>query len=184
MTMESVAKLHLLGLTDEPTDAFTDVTIDSVLQELTVWRETKAEHKQPGFPDPLWRRILWLGQQHGETKIRSLLGISSQQYKIKAAQLARQADPGSDKPSDDGGKSSVPFVEMAVPTTEIAATASEQAVTTTQASIYQAADVTIPDAHTVSVVELCRADGMVMKIHTVNNHWRALIEAFWEARSS
>ena len=181
--MKTPVKLESPGLAEESANEFADVTIDSVLQELTVWRKTKADHKQSGYPDPLWRRILWLGQQHGETKIRTLFAIGSGSYKVKALQFAQRAK-SHEKPADNNDKSSVPFVEMTVTTPETPPTVSVQAATASTQSIYQPEDVTLPDTHTVSVVEVCRPDGMVMKIHTVNNHWLALIKAFLAAHLS
>ncbi len=163
-----------LGLDDDLNDKFAHVTLDSVKEELTVWRSTKAKHKQPGFADPIWKRILWLGEKHGETKVRAFLGVSSEQYRNKAVQFAKK------KTQQEEDSIAPGFVEIPAPATSAQRSSSAQ----TPKPIYQPATIQSPEASSVSVVELCRADGVVMKIHTVKDNWPALMQAFFKTNLS
>jgi hypothetical protein len=173
LAMSSQETFSPVSSTTPTPEPLSDITIDGVLQELEVWRSTKAQHRQPSYPDELWRRILWLGQQHGGTKIRSVLGIGSDQYKNKAAQFASKASKKDDQ--------AVPFVEIATPSVDASSkvVATDAPITASPSrSVYQPAEMTVPEASAVTVVEVCRADGVVMKIYTVKEHWPALLDAF------
>lgn len=131
--------------------------LDTVLKEMAVWRENKVIHKQTAIPDELWRKILSLGNYHGATKIRSLFGISSKQYESKQQQIAGTIS-----------QPNTTHVEFC----QVAATPPQPA--------YKPEAIPTINANTVTVVEFCRHDGNIMKIHTTTQHFKTIIQSFFE----
>lgn len=137
--------------------------IADVFQEITAWRETKHQHKETTIPDALWRKIILLGQKHGGTKIRSLFGISGKQYDKRAKQFC---SPSGNTPKQD--TKAVQFCEVKMPVTSVKSTT----------PTYQPSE--IPHANNVTVVEFCRSDGQIMKIHTTTHNLNTIIHSFFE----
>jgi len=128
-------------------------TIEGVLEEVEVWRKTKSQHQQPAMPDPLWSKILSLTEKYGETRIRSMLNISKQQYETKKSQLSQ--------------------CQALAPSSE---TKLDFCAVSSQAPAYQ--PIKLPKIDNITVVEFCRSDGMIMKIHTTTEHMQTIIDSF------
>ena len=130
-------------------------SIDSILKEMEAWRASKKSGYDPTpIPEELWHKIFSLGKVHSLTKIKALFGISSSQYNKKYAQLY----PDTPQKIDDA-LASIDFCEVKP-----------------KESIYQ--PLNIPATNTV-IVEFCRGDGKIMKIHTTTHSFKDLIQGFF-----
>ncbi|NRA88697.1 MAG: hypothetical protein HRU28_15210 [Rhizobiales bacterium] len=133
------------------------VSLDEVLVELENWRANKPS-PTASIPDSLWHKIFALAKIHTETKIRSLLSISTKQYNSKYAQLF------SPKATSTASNAKIDLCQIKTPAPEKA--------------VYQ--PLKIPASNTI-VAEFYRPDGCIMKIHTTTESFSSLINAFFEA---
>jgi hypothetical protein len=147
-------------LTQNPGDSAQQsqpLSIDAVFQELQQWRDNRAIHKEISIPEALWKKIFSLAKTHPPSKIRSLFGISSQQYPHKFNQYYPSPDATAAKPIDPA---SVQFCE----------------VNTKPPPLYQ--PLKIPATNTL-VVEFCRSDGQVMRIHATHDCLATIMPLFF-----
>lgn len=158
--------------------AHAKITLDSVVQAMQVWRSNK-EHQQSSIPIPLWRQIFALSESHNPNVIRQLLGISRPQYDKKLAELF---------PSQQ--KSPEPLAAPAVlepPSIEFCEVSSDKTTTTAKKSKATPAKKHSPHYEEVPryigvntvIVEFCRADGKIMKIHTTSHCFKEIIDSFY-----
>lgn len=145
----------------QPQQKNTELTIDSVLQEMAHWRQNKSRFKEP-IPDELWQKIFRLAEQHGERRVRSLFGISTDRYQKKYQVLypdkkteAKNKAPPKNKEANE--TSDLEFCEVK-----------------TKHPIFE--PLKLPD-NTI-IAEFRRADGQVMKIHCLSTRFQELINAF------
>lgn len=157
--MSNVTPLPVNRVAEASPATESPLSIDSVLQTLEQWRATRSEHHQHTFPDALWHNIFSLATTHSATKIRSLFGISKQQYQKKFDQLypCSAATPASAK--EVPSVAPIDFCEVKPKTTP-----------------YQPLKIPAP---TTVIVEFCRPDGHLMKIHTTTDNFKALMQAFF-----
>lgn len=142
-------------------DAYAKTALDTVLQELESWRNTKESHQQVSIPVPLWRKILALKDLYPATKIRRSLGISKAQYDKKLAELYPSEVQSSQEPPVDfcqAKPTPAPSAVKHVPHYE-------------EVPRYIGVNTVI--------VEFCRADGKIMKIHTTSHCFKEIIDAFY-----
>lgn len=128
------------------------LTIDAVFQELEQWRATRSEHKETSIPDSLWRKIFALAKEHSPSKMRGLFGISSQQYAKKLKELCPEQPAALNKPEP------IDFCEV---------------------QKTDSLDYLNPAINPTLVVEFCRADGKIMKIHTTTRSIKDVMRAFF-----
>lgn len=131
---------------------------DSTLHKLQLWRDTKSEHKQTKIPDEIWLEIFSLEDRYNSSYLRKTFGLASKQYEDKknTLNLVSQS-PINTKSSDDY------FCEV-TPST------SKQPIDIKQNYV--------PVTTTV-VVEFCRPDGRIMKIHTCTDQFKNIINDFF-----
>jgi hypothetical protein len=136
-----------------PTPEPADITLDSVLQSLASWRATKTSRSEP-IPDDIWKSIFSLEARFPDLPVHSIFGIPKTQYQRKR---------------DESQSSTVPTFTVRQPRVDFCEAKEEQAC-------YQPAR--IPATNTL-VVEFCRADGKIMKIHTTTDSFAELMKAFF-----
>ena len=121
------------------------ISPDSTLNKLQQWRETKSDHKQTKIPDELWLEIFSLEETFKSSYLRKYFNLASKQYEDKKNNLNLSASSLMKSNSSDDY-----FCEV-TPST------SKQPIDIKQNYV--------PITTTV-VVEFCRPDGRIMKIHT------------------
>ncbi len=129
----------------------TVVTLDTVVQSLARWRTTKTMRNEQ-IPDDIWKNILALEEKFPELPLHSILGITKMQFLRKRDELSSSAT-----------RARQPHVDFCE--------AKED-----RSPCYQPAR--IPATNTL-VVEFCRADGKIMKIHTTTDSFSELMKAFF-----
>jgi len=135
-------------------------SLENVLKEFEEWRKNK-KHSATPIPDQLWHKVFDLAEIYTELKVRAIFGINTQQYstKYKVLRSSKCAAPEQIAKED-----SPELCEIKIkPTTK-------------KKSSYQPQP--LPSAKTL-VVEFCRADGRVMKIHTTQDSIPTLMKAFY-----
>lgn len=132
------------------------ITLDDVLKAMDQWRANKRKRAEQ-IPESIWQQIFALHERFSESTLRSALGISAAQFQRKLAEYNRQAVPSAPLPVMD-------FCEI------------KQSPPLLKNSLYKPAK--IPATNTL-VVEFCRADGQVMKIHTTTDSFAQLMQAFF-----
>src|SRR5262245_8517574 len=137
------------------------VTLDAVVRAMQEWRNNKDVHQEGSIPHSLWRDIFALSPSLSPTKVRRLLTISKSQYEKKFAQLFP-----SEQKVDQQEPTPVEFCEVNSSPSAIKHTPRHE-----QMPHY------IP-VNTV-IVEFCRADGKIMKIHATNHCFKEIIDAFY-----
>jgi len=135
----------------------TTLSIESVLSDMDQWRQNKSHFKEP-IPDQLWQKIFTLAQQHGEKRIRSVFGLSTERYQKKYQALhPEQSTTPKSTPQKNTPNTGVEFCEVK-----------------TKHPIFE--PLQIP-SNTV-IAEFRRADGHVMKIHCLSDRFQDIINAF------
>lgn len=135
------------------------LSLEAVLQQLEQWRATKDPHKKISIPDDLWHKIFKLAKLHSPTKIRGLFGISTTQYNKKYEQL--YPTQNAKQPVNKTALENINFYEVKP-----------------RSSKPMDLEPYVPETTTI-IVEFCRADGKIMKIHTATNNFNDLINAFY-----
>jgi hypothetical protein len=136
------------------------LSLDAVLQELQHWRDNREIHKETSIPEALWKKIFSLAKTHSPVKIRGLFGISSQQYQNKFNQYF----PPPDKATSTQPADNVP-VQFC-----------QAEVNPKPPPLYQ--PLKIPATNTL-VVEFCRSDGQVMRIHATHECLATIMPLFF-----
>ena len=132
------------------------VTLDELVQDMNEWRAHK-ETRGEQIPEEIWQKILPLLKKFPEPTICIALGITKMQ-------LRRKLDE-----------------QKYISTIEIIPTK------TTRVDFCEAKEIPIPiykpapkiPATNTLVVEFCRADGRIMKIHTTTDSFADLMKAFF-----
>ena len=154
----------------------TKTTLDSVIIAMQTWRSNNKNKKlQQPIPPSIWRQVFDLSQSHSPITIRKLLGISKPQYDKKFMELFPLQNSTKELLSEKTAQ-----VPTAVEFCEINAT--KVAATTTNSTIkhkphYEELPRYI-GVNTV-IVEFCRADGKIMKIHTTSHCFKEIIDSFY-----
>jgi hypothetical protein len=152
---------------------------------MQLWRSNK-DHQQSSIPIPLWRQIFALSESHNPNVIRQLLGISKSQYEKKLAELFPQQQP-SPKPLSTPAASVVSAVPEQ-PSIEFCEVSSDKpSATISKSSKSKATNKHTPHYEEVPryigvntvIVEFCRADGKIMKIHTTSHCFKEIIDSFY-----
>lgn len=132
-----------------------NVSLDAVLKEFEEWRVNKPHAGTP-MPDEIWLKLFELAELYTKAKVRALFGINNKQFAKKHEELV-----GVPKQTKQ------PPISMPPSLCEVKITPKK--------STYQPQP--LPSGKTL-VVEFCRADGRVMKIHTTQDSILTLMNAF------
>ena len=131
------------------------ITLDAVIQAITEWRLAKDTRNDP-IPEIIWDKIMLLLNKFPESMVCTTLGITKSQLKNKREE----------KSIVTPAQSHI----QEVPTVDFCEAKQEPA------RHYKAAR--IPATNTL-VVEFCRSDGRIMKIHTTTDSFAELMKAFF-----
>lgn len=132
------------------------ITLDEAVQIIKDWRANKSTPNE-AIPNHIWQYIFSLSARFSETTICTELGITKNQLRYK-----RDEHQSSALPAQSSGLTKIDFCEVKQsPVTE---------------PLYKA--MKIPATNTL-IVEFCRADGRLMKIHTTTDSFSELMKAFF-----
>lgn len=131
------------------------ITIDDVIQSITDWRATKNNRNVP-IPDSIWKNILILLGKFSQQTLCAALGITK-------AQLQRKIE-------EQEFSSKIPSQPLELPRMDFCEARQSPP------PVYKPAR--IPATNTL-VVEFCRSDGRIMKIHTTTDSFAELMKAFF-----
>jgi hypothetical protein len=132
-----------------------DPKILLLIEEFSKWRANKKKSAEP-IPNQLWEKIFALEEIYSSAQLRRIFNISIGQYHKKFAELR-------------------PFVDTAT-TKETQTPVPQLCQVTIKRNPYEQAP--LPSAKTL-VVEFCRSDGRIMKIHTTQDSIPTLMNTFF-----
>jgi hypothetical protein len=149
------------NITEFPSQAqlTSGVTLDSLVKAMTDWR-TNKKNVQEQIPEWIWQQIYVLLEKFPGSTVRAATGISSTQLRRKLEERSSRT-VSHEKPS----VATIDFCEA------------KENKPSKSAPLYQA--IRIPATNTL-IVEFCRADGRIMKIHTTSDSFAELMKAFFE----
>lgn len=133
-----------------------DITLEDTIRAMTDWRNKKGMRNEQ-IPDALWKNIFTLLNQFSIQILCATLGISKMQFQRKLDEhtsLAITKNQQASRPPMDFCEAreappSLPYKPARIPATN------------------------------TLVVEFCRADGRIMKIHTTTDSFAELMKAFF-----
>jgi hypothetical protein len=131
------------------------IILDDVIQSITDWRATKNNRNVP-IPEEIWKNIFILFGKFSEQTLCAALGITNLQFQRKL----EEQKFASKVPSQPSELPRMDFCEARQPSPPV----------------YKPAR--IPATNTL-VVEFCRSDGRIMKIHTTTDSFAELMKAFF-----
>jgi hypothetical protein len=143
---------HTAFAQDAPNKGYASVSLDELLQEFETWRAHKTNPSEP-IPNRLWHKIFSLTPTFSPNKLRSIFGISQVQYHKKWEEL---------RPDVKAPPRIEPPPQTPPPKT--------------MHPLHQ--PLKLPSAMTM-VVEFCRPDGQIMKIHTTTDQVQTLLNFFF-----
>ena len=155
------------GSGNSETSSTSAITLDGVMKDFTQWRSNKKS--QPSIPDSLWASIFTLSEEIDAGKLRVLFGLNTKQYQKKWAQL--RGNGGS------SNASRLPEKKQASGTVPPADAFCEVTPLPLNGKPIKPVAFERP-AHTY-LVEFCRSDGRVMKIHATHQHLGDLMASFF-----
>jgi hypothetical protein len=132
-----------------------EITLDNLIISMNDWRANRGKSNEP-IPKEIWEHVFKLSKKFPETTVCTALGITRTQYRRK---LDEQQNPPKIASQESQALPQIDFCEAKLKVMPI----------------YQPAK--IPATNTL-VVEFCRADGHIMKIHTTTDSFADLIKAF------
>ena len=137
-------------------------TLDNVVEAMVHWRINKKSLQEP-IPESIWQQIFVLLEKFPEPTLRAATGISSNQFRRKLHERS------------EGVKSASSIAKVSSPAL-IDFCEVKTSKSMPQPSLYKPAKV--PATNTL-IVEFCRADGQIMKIHTTTDSFAELMKAFF-----
>ena len=135
------------------------ITLEILTSMMSVWRG-KKKNAQEQIPEAIWDVVFMLIKTIPQSKIRTITGITAQQIKRKKQLRQNTNIIKEDKNSND----ELEFCEVIKEKPEIPIA-------------YKPAKAF---ATNTSIVELYRADGMLMKIHICTDSFNDLLHAFFK----
>lgn len=132
-----------------------NITLETVFQSMEHWRANK-KNVQEQIPQAIWDDIFILLKTIPEAAVRGALGISAAQFRRKI------------NPSTLASTSKILSPEQMPGAVDFCKAQ--------PSALYK--PVNIPATNTL-IVEFCRADGRVMKIHTTTDSFAQLMQAFF-----
>lgn len=138
------------------------ITLDSVVEAIESWRVNKKSMQEP-IPESIWQQIFVLLEKFPESTLRAATGISSNQFRRKLQERAEGMNNTSSIPKVSS-PAHIDFCEV------------KTSKSISQAALYKPAKIL---ATNTLIVEFCRADGQIMKIHTTTDSFAELMKAFF-----
>lgn len=131
-------------------------SLDELVETFKQWRASKTNPATP-IPDALWHPLFALAKRYPVSKLCAFLGINAKQYQRKHEQLHPCQPVQESSVSHD--KAEVTFCRV-----DRGKTLPKVAPMTTVNTL---------------VVECCRADGQILKIHTTNECIDTVMKGFY-----
>ena len=150
----------------------TEPTLGSVLVAVEQWRKEKHNSSEP-IPDTLCRQIFALETTHSSAQLRRLFGMSAQQYQTKRDKLLAPPASSLEPPAAPNSRVAPPQSGIK-PTPHTAPKLCH--IKIKPDSPYAVDSLPIPKT---MVVEFCRSDGKIMKIHITQDSIQELIHTFF-----
>lgn len=158
--MSNDSNITQLHSSSQVSTTTTDVTLDRVVQLMEEWRANKKNIQEP-IPESIWQQVLILLEKFPEPTVRAATGISSTQFRRRLEK--RSSSCTTQKKAAD--------IPVNIDFCEVKESNSFQSI-----PLYKPAK--IPATNTL-IVEFCRADGRIMKIHTTTDSFAELMKAFF-----
>lgn len=137
-----------------------DVTLDKLVLAMTNWRANK-KNPQEAIPEEIWQQITLLLNKFPEATLRAATGITGGQMAARKLKESKDAK-------------SVLKISAAPTPIQFCEVKEEKSM-----PLYKPEK--IPATNTL-IVEFCRADGQIMKIHTTTDSFADLMKAFFEGK--
>lgn len=131
-------------------------TLEDMIRAMEDWR-TNKETRNEQIPDALWKNIFSLLNKFSAQTLCATLAITKMQFQRKLDEHT----PHAAKQNQQTHKTPIDFCEVK---------------DTPSSHLYKPAK--IPATNTL-VVEFCRSDGRIMKIHTTTDSFAELMKAFF-----
>lgn len=144
-----------------------DQALMSVLNAFEQWRKNKKTSAE-AIPDELCRQIFALESYYSAGKLRRCFGLSTRQYHAKREKYF----PSHMKPAMKEKGQQKPAAEMAAPSPPPKLCEIKMIPESPYATEH------LPSTKTL-VVEFCRSDGRIMKIHTTQDSIPTLMHTFF-----
>lgn len=148
------------------------------LSAFSHWRTNK---KKPAelIPSELWHQIFALEEWYTPSQLRSFFSVSKKQYAMKReALMAVQNEVPKAATKPDKATAAVDFdISGAPELCEVNVINEKKTTKKNTAKINPYALESLPSAKTL-VVEFCRSDGQIMKIHTTQDSIPTLLQTF------
>lgn len=152
---------HVVPLTESDTSCFEDSRCEQLLVKtlnaFSHWRTNKKRPAEP-IPTELWQQIFALEQWYEPSQLRNFFNVSTKQYATKKTALISKKDE-------------------ALELCEVNVIKENKAPKKSEVKLSPYTLDSLPSAKTL-VVEFCRSDGQVMKIHTTQDSIPALLQTF------
>jgi len=166
--LDSAAQTDKFSSLEKPTiQPTTRLSLDIALQQFKDWRANK-KNRAATIPEELWDRIFDFSELYKPITLCSLFGISKAQYNKQQALRVSQAHQRVHKQESEPKEvhsvpdsNSSPFCKIKVVPPQ---------------SSYQSQPLPTPKT---MIVELCRQDGQIMKIHTTQDSIDVIIKTFF-----
>lgn len=130
------------------------ITLDDVVQSMSAWRANKST-RGTQIPDDIWESIFALVEKYPDLPVCNVLGVTKMQFQRKMDELQSSMVPPTQPPK-------IPAMDFC----EVREASPS----------YKPAR--IPATNTL-IVEFCRSDGRIMKIHTTTDSFAELMKAFF-----
>ena len=154
--------------------------LSNALAAMVHWRNHKANASDP-IPDEIWSQIFALENAFPVPQLRSLFNLSTKQYAGKRMKLIEAAmKPASSSLSQSEPAEQTEFCKVTLKpeaTMEKAAAIPKAKLSAPAPSPY--ALEALPHAKTL-IVEFCRQDGAIMKIHTTQDSIAIVMQNFFD----
>ena len=142
------------NISEFPRSTGKTITLDDVVQSMAAWRANKSTRGEQ-IPDDIWESIFALVDKYPDLPVCGVLGVTKMQFQRKMDELRSSAAP---------------------PTQSIKIPAMDFCEAREAPPSYKPER--IPATNTL-IVEFCRSDGRIMKIHTTTDSFAELMKAFF-----
>jgi len=161
----TIVNSDMKGSSNSETTSTSAVTLDSVMKDFVKWRSNKKA--QPSIPDSLWASVFTLNDEIAAGKLRVLFGLNTKQYQKKWAQLRGNGGNADSLAEKNQSCESVPPADVFCEAIPLPVNGKPMKPVAFERP-----------AHSY-LVEFCRSDGRVMKIHATHQNLGDLMASFF-----
>ena len=159
--------------TTAPEASAQEQLLSQTLMSFSQWRLNKTHQAEP-IPNKLWEQIFALEKWYSPAEIKSFFRLTSKQYTARQQAMCLSKTPSETHdterpvPNPQGVSDFPELCEVNV---------KDNPPATTPPKVNPYALNALPSAKTI-VIELCRVDGEIMKIHTTEDSIPTLLNTF------